>query len=362
MPITAAPTVRESIEAATETVLATPETPVVDTPAPVEATKLEATAQPAEAPKDDGRPRNSDGTFAKADEKAPEKPQVTATPVQAAPPPKPKVPRPTSWKKELEPHWETLAPEVQTYIREREGQFATGVSTYKADADRAKGVMEAVNQFAPMLQQMNIEPSHWIKNLGVAHHFLANGTAQEKVQTIADIIRNNRVDVQALGQLLAGQQPQFQQQGQTPLPQAQQQPADINAAVQAALDEREVQEKYRAFTSDVDAGKYPHFADDEVKGTMAGLLQAGLTQDYPSAYEAALAMPKHKHLVAAVTPTPAPVVDPAAQKQEQAKRARSQAVSVKSSTPSTMAQPASPQSRREALESAYDKVMGGGRV
>jgi hypothetical protein len=212
MPITAAPTVRESIEAATETVMTPPETPApVEAPAP-EVTAAPVAETPAATPKEGERVRNADGTFAKVDEKA--APEVKAAPAPVTQPPKPKLPRPTSWKKEMEPHWDTLDPAVQAYLGDREKQYATGVSTYKADADRAKGVMEAVNQFAPMLEAMKIEPSHWIKNLGVAHHFLANGTAQEKVQTIADIIRNNRVDIQALGQLLAGQQPQFQQQPQ----------------------------------------------------------------------------------------------------------------------------------------------------
>ena len=367
MPIQAAPTVRESIEAAVETV-ATPvvDAPVIDAPAP-EAVAETVSATPTEQPKDD-RPRDKDGKFVKVDEKpADDKAPPAAAapaPAQAQPPEKPKAPRPSSWKKELEPHWDTLAPEVQAYVTEREKQYATGVSTYKGEADRAKGVMEAVNQFAPMLQKMNIEPSHWIKNLGVAHHFLANGTPQEKVQTVADIIRNNRIDAQALVQLLSGQQPTFQQpQGQpTPLPQAPQQPVDINAAVQEALDKRQVEDIYKAFTADVAAGKYPHFADDEVKGTMAGLLQAGLAQDYPSAYEAALAMPKHKHL-ATPAPAAAPVVpDPAVARQAQAARARSQAVSVKSSTPSTMAQPTGKRSLRDELSASVDTVLGGGRV
>ncbi len=362
MALTPAPTVRETIESAVETVTNPVEVettaPVVDT-APVETPKVEATPV-AEAPKDDGRARNPDGTFAKGEEKAKEAPKVEAAPVVPA---KPKAPRPTSWKKDLEAQWETLAPEVQAYIGEREKQYATGVSTYKGEADRAKGVMDAVNQFAPMLQAMNVEPAHWIKNLGVAHHFLSNGTPQEKIQTIADIIRNNRVDANALMQVLSGQQPQFQpQQGPTPLPQAPQQPIDINAAVQAALDKKEVESAYKAFTADVEAGKYPHFADEEVKGTMAGLLQAGLTQDYASAYEAALSLPKHRHLATPATP---PVVTQPVQqpdKQAQAARARSQAVSVKSSTPSTMAPAATAKGLRDTISDAANSVLGSARV
>ena len=360
MALTPAPTVRESLEKAVDMVL--PEQPVETQATPdTQAVAAEQVVpeKPVEAPKDDGRARNPDGTFAKAEEKAKETPKAEVTPPVVPAPAKPKIAKPQSWKKELEAQWETLPPEVQSNIVEREKQFQTGVSSYKADADRAKGVMDAVNQFAPMLQAMNIEPSHWIKNLGVAHHFLANGTPQEKVQTIADIIRNNRVDANALMQLLSGQQPQFQQpqtQGATPLPQAQQQPIDIEATVEQAFQKREVESAYKAFTADVEAGKYPHFADDEVKGTMAGLLQSGLTQDYPSAYEAALALPKHRHLVAAAQPAAAQAAVAQPDKQAQAARARSQAVSVKSSTPSTMTPASGPKGLRDTIADAFDKA------
>ena len=357
---------RETLEAAVETVLPTQP---VDAPSeavetPAVAAEQVVTATPAEAPKGDDRPRNPDGTFAKGEEKPKEAPKVEAAAAAPAAPPKPKIARPQSWKKELEGQWDLLAPEVQTNIIEREKQYQTGVSTYKADADRAKGITTALAQFEPMLQKRGIQTDKWIQQMGVAHYLISEGTPREQVETIASIIKNNGIDVNALGQLLAGQQPQYQQPAQqrTPLPQPQQSPVDIGAAVQQEFQKREVESAYKAFTADVDAGKYPHFADDEVKGTMAGLLQSGLAQDYVSAYEAALLLPKHKHLVAPA-PAAAPVVpDPAVQKQAQAARARSQAVSVKSSTPSTMAQSTGKRSLREELEASASSVLGGSRV
>lgn len=145
MVLEAAPTVRESLEAATETVMAdVPAPEPAAEPVPQEAVK-EAPAQETEkADKTAGRQRDEKGRL------LPGKAEKAEVPVV------PKVPRPSGWKKEMEPHWETLAPEIQNYLGEREKQYATGVSTYKTEADRAKGVMTALQEFEPALQQAGI--------------------------------------------------------------------------------------------------------------------------------------------------------------------------------------------------------------
>lgn len=360
MALTAAPTVRESVEAAVETVTAPVETaPVVDTAPVIDAPVVEA--QPETEAQKTERLRNKDGTFAEGKVEKKEAPKVEAAPVA---PPKPKVPRPTSWKKDLEAKWDTTDPDVQAYINEREKQYASGVSTYKSEADKAKVISTALAQFEPMLQKKGIPTDKWIQEMGIAHYLISEGTPKDRVETVARIIRNNGIDISALGQLLAGQQPQYQQPEQQHVSQPPQAPINVEAEVQKALDKRHVEDAYKAFTADVEAGKYPHFADDEVKGTMAGLLQSGLAQDYPSAYEAALSMPKHRHLATpAPQPQPAPVVAPAADKQAQAQRARSQAVSVKSSTPSSMTTPTGAgKGLRDTIAAAAEQHLGSPRV
>lgn len=359
MTLQAAPTARESVEAAfdevvkddapipaQETLPAEPDASTATTEAKSEAPAQESEAERAE------RLRNKDGTFAKG------KPEPKVA--DPAKPVAPKVPRPSSWKKELEPQWETLAPELQAYVQQREKEYQTGVSTYKSEADRAKGVMEALSRFEPILQQHNIPVDKWITNLGNAHHTLSLGTQQQKVDMVASVIRNNNIDAQALFQVLSGQQPVYQQQPQQQQQQPQQPaltPETIRAQVRQEFMSRDVNQQYEAFTKAKDeAGnpKYPH--QEEVKGTMAALLEANIPEisDYPSAYEASLAMPKHRHLVTAAQPQPAPT--PAAQQAATVARARSQAVSVKSSTPSTMTQAQGPKGLRDQLSEAFDSV------
>ncbi len=361
MPIEAAltaPSLRESLESAVATVVTEDAATI---PAPAEqpaqtseaakATPAQAPAQETEAQKAE-RLRDEKGRFVEGKPEA----KVEAKPAEAV---KPKTPRPTSWKKEMEQHGETLAPEVQSYLNERERQYATGVSTYKTEADRAKGVMQAIAPFEPMLQQARIPVDVWVQNLGNAHRILTTGTPQERVGTIAQIIRNNGVDANALFQLLSGQQPQYQQ----PAPQQQQQPqpVDIQSEVQRQLLARDVDQMYTAFTKAVAEGKYPHYEAEGVKETMGGLLQSGLAEDYASAYEATLSLPKHRHLREAELQTQATQQPAAAPetKQAAAARARSQAVSVKSSTPSTMTQASGPKGLRDMLSENLDRTTSG---
>ncbi len=359
MPIEAAPTaptIRESLVSAMETVV--PDTiPAQETP-PAEPSAIAAPEAPSAAPAQESeaekaeRLRNKDGTFAKG---KPE-PKAETAPVQAAPA-KPKVGMPTSWKKELAPHWDSLPPEVQQNVIDREKQYATGVSTYKTEADRAKSVMQAIAPFEPMLQQAQIPVDKWIDSLGHAHRVLSTGTPQDKLGMIQSILASNRIPAQLAVQDAQGQ---WQLLGQQPAPQQpqqqSQQPVDVNAAVDAALLKRDINQMYTTFTKAVEEGKHPHY--EEVKETMAGLLQSGLAEDYASAYEISLAMPKHRHLAAAPQAAPVQQAAPVVDKQQQAARARSQAVSVKSSTPSTMTQATGPKDLRGTLSDAFDRVTG----
>lgn len=350
MPIEAAPTVRESLVSAMETVT---EAPPVETPAPapVEEVKAEAPPVETEAQKAE-RLRDEKGRFVEGKQEAKPEPKAAPAPKPATPKP----PRPSSWKKELEPHWETLPPEVQSYIGEREKQYATGVSTYKTEADRARDVMGVVSQFQPTLDKFGVPVTKWLTDLGNAHHALALGSPQDKAAQVARIIQGYGVDVNVLGQILQGQQPIPQAQ----VPQQPQfSPADIEATVEKALLNKEVNQKWNAFQADVSGGKYPHF--ETVKETMAGLLQSGLAEDYPSAYEAALRHPRHADIYEALQQQQAEQkeAERAAAQKAQVGRARSQAVSVKSSTPSAMTQASGPKGLRDHISDAFDKVTSG---
>lgn len=264
-------------------------------------------------------------------------------------------PRPSSWKKDFEAHWEQLDPKLAEYIHQREREYASGVSTYKSEAENARALNEALAPFVPNLQKYNIEPTQWIRNLGMAHERLALGSPQDKVATAVQLLRDYQIDPNALFNAI--QNPQsIQQPAYQPPPQPQ---VDIDKLVEQKFVEREIKSEYERFVADAPT-KYPHY--ESVKETMAGLLQAGLAQDYQTAYEAALRHPRHDDIWQAERQQREQAEQAAAA--EKAKgvvnRARSNAVSTRSSTPSgNMATSQGNKGLRESIAEAFDSVAGG---
>lgn len=263
-------------------------------------------------------------------------------------------PRPSSWKKDFESHWEQLDPKLAEYINQREREYASGVSTYKSEAENARSLNEAIAPFLPNLQRHNVEPTQWIRNLGMAHERLALGSPQDKVATTIQLLRDYQIDPNAVFQAL--QNPQAFQPAPQPQPIPQ---VDIDKLVEQKFVEREVKSEYDRFITDAPT-KYPHY--QAVKETMAGLLQAGLAQDYKTAYDAALRHPRHDDIWQAERQQREQAEQAAAA--EKAKgvvnRARSNAVSTRSSTPSgNMATSQGNKGLRESIAEAFDSVAGG---
>ena len=325
-------TLRDSISAAFDTVVTEPAEPVqpVETaePAPVETLEQKA-----------GRTANRlrDGNGRLLPGKKEEAPPVE-TPAEVK-----RLARPSSWKKDYEADWEKLDPRLAEYIHQRESEFAKGVSTYKQEAESARTLNDAIAPFLPNLQKHGLQPTQWIQNLGMAHERLALGSPQEKTHMAAQLIRDYGIDPQALFQTLS--------QPYTPAPQ----PMDVRRTVQELLQEERVTSELHKFESEAQE-KYPFYSD--VKGTMAGLLQAGLAQDLVSAYEAALRHPRHADLFEQLQQQQQAEADKQKQAQQQAvvNRARAQAVSVKSSTPAGQMATQGNKSLRDTLADAFESV------
>lgn len=314
--------------------------------------------QPAAAPESteskEQRARDDAGRFAKEQANvAPQVPPSTVAkadpslaPAAAAPSPQ----RPSSWKKDYWADYDKIAtenPKLAEYLNQREREFATGVSTYKAEAENARQINETLAPFMPLIQQHNIQPQQLIGNLLNAHKQLALGSPMEKIQTFSALMNQYGVDPQHLFQMLSGQQPQVSNQ---PTPQ----PIDIDRIVESKLTEKEINQEYQRFVKEAPE-KYPHF--EVVKETMAGLLQAELAQDYASAYEAAIRHPRHADIWEAVQ-TAQRDANAAADRERAnatAKGAKARATSTPSSSPSGASVKLNgKQGLREMLSDAFD--------
>lgn len=325
------------------------------------------------------RARDEQGRFAKEEKekkdaaRLPQKP-VAAVPVppQAPAPQAPQGPAPvadgakypTTWKKGLETQFASLPPEIKAEIQRREGNYATGVSTYKQEWDRAKPLIDVIAPYQQLLQQHNIQPAAHVKTLLDIHHQLVTGSPQQKASMIANIIKGNNIPYEMLftqgqdGKVYLNQnlaQAAPQQQAPPGIG-----PEDVKKMVAEQMSAAKSNQEIETFLSQTD--KYPHAK--EVAPTMAQLLEANLADDLPSAYDAALRLPQHSHFYEADQKQAREAAEKVAAeaKRKQAEAARRNAVSVRSSTPTSVSSAAgSKKSLREQIAENVDG-LGSNRV
>ena len=296
-----------------------------------------------------------------AQKAAPVPPQPAPAQAQATSPAKARPPRPSSWKKEFWDQWEQIDPALAEYLHTRESQYANGVSTYKAELDAHKPVIEAMQQFMPELQQNKVEPSKWITELGNVHRVLAFGNPAQKLQTLANVARAYGVPLQAYSDQQAQQQ--FLQQGQFQAPyQPPQQPAQQPLTREEA--QKIWQENYLQATSQqeierfaADTAKHPHY--EAVRETMAQLLDAGLAANLESAYEKAIRMDDGLWSAQQEQQRAAEEAERQRQAQERVTRARGKAVSPASATPNGPGSEEKPKGLRSTLSEAFDTHVAG---
>ena len=348
---------REAIESAVNTVEETqvPATPVVETPL-VETPAQETPVAEEKPGRTAGRQRDEHGKLLPGKAERPPAP-AAVPPAPAAP----KMPPPSSWKKDHWQSWEKIAaenPQLAEYLNQREGEFAKGVSTYKQEYDSVKPLADAIQPFMQTLQQHGIRPEQWITNLGQAHHQLALGSPQQKLQMFAKLAQDYQVPLQALYDPQAQQQFLSQQLAQPaePMP-------DVRAMVQEQFVEISARNDLEQFWQAKDASGnplYPHY--ETVRNTMAQLLDANVANDLKSAYDKAIRMHDDIWEKEQAAKQAAALKSSQEAQARIVAQAKSAAVSPRSATPAADGNQAGKGSRRDTIAAAIDAHSGGGRL
>jgi hypothetical protein len=206
----------------------------------------------------------------------------------------PSLVRPTTWKKEYLPIWDKLttgeqlskeeALKLAKYSNQRESEYKKGVSTYKAEADRARELENAIAPFIPELQSQNISPSAWINNLGRAHLVLTKAPYEQKVQMFQRLAQDYGIQLNQDGQMAQPVQVDaYTQQLMNQLNQVNQEVSTIKSRFQMEEQSR-LNTEIERVRSNVE--KFPHF--DVVREEMAQLLELGKAQDLETAYAKAV--------------------------------------------------------------------------
>lgn len=328
------------------------------------APAVEVPQEDVVAPTAEQRARDLQGRFAKQEETPPkvETPAVTPPVVEAAP----VVNRPSTWKKEYWPLYDKLATgqalsadeakKLADYTNQRENEFKSGVSTYKAEADAAREIQTAIAPFLPELQRYNIPPGQWIANLGRAHQTLAQGSPQEKLAMFQRLAQEYQVPLSSLAE--GAQAPNADPQLQW----VTQKLSTIESAWNTFQQRQEndakqaMQEEITRFGADP---AHPHF--EAVKDQMAGLLQSGMAQDLQSAYDKAVRLNDEIWQQQQATQQAAAKAASTQQAAQAVAKAKAAAVSPKSASPSATGDQ-KPKGLRAQLEAGIDAALGGGRV
>ena len=272
--------------------------------------------------------------------------------------------RPTTWKKEYVEVWNKMQEgkpldkaefaKFAEYANQRESEYKKGVSAYKAEADNARELTQAIGQFVPELQKHGIHPVAWINNLGRAHYTLANGTYEQKLNAFNRLAQDYGIQLNQDALQLPEQAyvDPYQQQLMQQLQATQQQVQQLSAIREQEENARLTQEISRVSSNKV---AFPHF--EMVREDMAQLLERGLAQDLESAYAKAVRMndeayklEQDKLLRSANTQ---------ASKAQQVAKAKATAVSPRSVTPSGQVSKTDAKDRRSLLMANLADAEGG---
>lgn len=272
--------------------------------------------------------------------------------------------RPTTWKKEYVEVWDKMAggkpldkaefAKFAEYANQRESEYKKGVSAYKAEADNARQLTEAIGQFTPELQKHGIHPVAWINNLGRAHYTLANGTYEQKLNAFNRLAQDYGIQLNqdALQMPEQAYVDPYQQQLMQQLQATQQQVQQLSAIREQEENARLSQEISRVSS---DKERFPHF--EMVREDMAQLLERGLAPNLETAYAKAVRMndeayklEQDKLLRSANTQ---------ASKAQQVAKAKATAVSPRSVTPSGQVSKTDAKDRRSLLLANLADAEGG---
>jgi hypothetical protein len=332
--------------------------------------EIEVNDDPIQAENEESSPEESNdrdekGRFkakeANTDQDTVEEPELVA---EASDVPDEEIKRPTTWKKEYVEVWNKMQEgkpldkaefaKFAEYANQRESEYKKGVSAYKAEADNARQLTEAIGQFTPELQKHGIHPVAWINNLGRAHYALANGTYEQKLNAFNRLAQDYGIQLNqnALQMPEQAYVDPYQQQLMQQLQATQQQVAQLSQ-----IREQEENARLSNEISRVSSNKerFPHF--DMVREDMAQLLERGLAQDLESAYakavrvnDEAFRLEQEKLLKSANTQ---------ASKASQVAKAKATAVSPRSVTPSGQVSKSDAKDRRSLLMANLADAEGG---
>jgi hypothetical protein len=325
---------------------------------PIQAENQETSVEESDNRDEKGRFKAQE---ASTDQDSTEEPELVG---QTSDVPDEEIKRPTTWKKEYVEVWNKMQEgkpldkaefaKFAEYANQRESEYKKGVSAYKAEADNARELTQAIGQFVPELQAQGIHPVAWINNLGRAHVMLTKAPYEQKVQMFHRLAQDYGIQLNqdALQMPEQAYVDPYQQQLMQQLQATQQQVQQLSAIREQEEQARLTQEINRVSS---DRERFPHF--DMVREDMAQLLERGLAPNLETAYAKAVRMNDEAYKLEQDRLLKS--VSTQASKAQQVAKAKATAVSPRSVTPSGQVKNTDAKDRRSLLMANLADAEGG---
>lgn len=111
---------------------------------------------------------------------------------------------PKSWKKDYEPKWGAIDPEIRQNIYEREKQALDGIMQYKSTADKWAKTMEPYKKW---FDHYGIDPHEAFSRLATSHIILKYGKPEDRVKWAQQLAQDYGL-ADILNGAAAGQRPE----------------------------------------------------------------------------------------------------------------------------------------------------------
>jgi hypothetical protein len=191
---------------------------------------------------------------------------------------------PAQWKPQVREKWNSLPREVQEEIHRREGDSMRLIGSVGPKIRMADEVQNHLAPFAERLSQVGVAPSVFLNDIFASVKLLAQGSAQERAQVVANIVESYGIDVRDLDAVLTYRlkQPPEVLQARIATTHA----ANVIAQHNAGIEQQSAQEAQVALAAFVADPKHEFFGN--VRTLMADLIDTGRAQTLEDAYAAAI--------------------------------------------------------------------------
>ena len=279
--------------------------------APVEAAPEAPAAAPEKPAEPDGRVRDEHGRFVARTEKPAEaaKPAETAKPAEVAPAKTEGQEQtqqqgvdlpPSTWTAAAKAEWSKLPAVVKSEFKKREADFQKGITQYKAAAEFGGRLSEVLRPYEAIIRSKGGSPEAVVGNLLATAYALQTGTPQERGAVVMKIVQQYGADISAYTKPAAAEgQPGIDPNALAPVVQQLLAPhlqkiEQVSSQFMSAQQRRELEEQqtlasqieaFRNATDDKGQPKHVYF--ENVRKTMAALIDSGDATTLEQAYEMA---------------------------------------------------------------------------